>query len=256
MTFANLGHNLNDMKRQHLFTIVNFLLGFLTRKSLPTSVGFFAFSMIVATANAADPSWQKLAPHLNNSQQLIWVEPAALFQSKMKLYEKQNGQWKLITLSQMPSEFSVVIGLTGFADPSVKTEGDKKTPTGIYSFGSFFGKDNAVYTHWKYRQVTADDKWIDDQTHPDYNKWIVGETTAKSFEKLLRTDELYDQAAVINYNMNPIVPGKGSAIFMHIWRGELLGTAGCVAMKKEYLEKVLHWMDQTKNPQILLSDVN
>jgi L,D-peptidoglycan transpeptidase YkuD (ErfK/YbiS/YcfS/YnhG family) len=223
---------------------------------LPISLGFLLISIVCRHANAADPSWEKLAPRLTKTQQLIWVEPAALFQSKIKLYAKEDGQWQLVTLEDMPTEFPVVIGLAGFADPSVKTEGDKKTPTGLYSFGTFFGKDKASFLHWKYRQVTADDKWIDDPTHPDYNKWITGDTTAKSYEKLFRSDEVYDQAAVIDYNMNPIVPGKGSAIFMHIWRGELLGTAGCVAMKKEYLVKVLHWMDQTKNPQILFSDVN
>jgi L,D-peptidoglycan transpeptidase YkuD (ErfK/YbiS/YcfS/YnhG family) len=250
------------MKAQLIFTIGNILSGVLTRKK----IGRFLFLCVlhsVAIANAAnskaansDPDWKKLAPHLNQASQLIWVEPAPLFQSKIKLYEKQDNVWKSVRLENMPAEFPAVIGMLGYADPARKTEGDKKTPTGIYSFGDrFFGKDNASFAHWKYKQVTDADKWIDDQTHPDYNKWIVGETTAKSYETLLRGDDQYDQAAVIGYNMNPIVPGKGSAIFMHVWRNELLGTAGCVAMKKEYLEKVLHWMDQSKNPQILLSDV-
>ena len=223
----------------------------------PSSIlGLTLLILTSVSAFAADPNWQKIAPLLKNSQQLLWVEPSSTFQSSMKLYEKKQGRWQLIQLPQMPSEFPVVIGLLGFADPSKKTEGDKKSPMGLYSFGSFFGKADQAFTHWKYKRVTEDDKWIDDPTHSDYNKWIVGPTTAKSYESLLRKDDVYDLAAVINYNTNPIVPGAGSAIFMHIWRGSIIGTAGCVAMNKENLEKVLHWFEQSKNPQILMSDVN
>lgn len=208
------------------------------------------------TAKAAEPNWEKLKPLLGKSQQLLWVEPTSTFQSDMQIFEKTQGQWKLATITHLPQRFPVVIGLFGFADPKDKTEGDKKSPTGLYGFGGLFGKFPQSFPNEKYKQVTVADKWIDDQTHPDYNKWIVGETTAKSFEYLLRKDQAYDMAAVINYNMNPIVPGKGSAIFMHIWSGSVIGTAGCVAMNKDNLDQVLHWMDQNKNPQILMGDVN
>lgn len=208
------------------------------------------------SARAADPDWKKLGHLLQKSQQLVWVEPSATFRTSIKLYEKKQNHWQLIQLSSMPSEFPGVIGLLGFANPGQKTEGDKKSPTGLYSFGRFFGKSDQTFQQWKYQRVTSADKWIDDAAHPDYNKWIVGDTTAKSFENLLRQDEVYDLAAVINYNMNPVKSGAGSAIFMHIWRGSLIGTAGCVAMNREHLEKVLHWLDQNKNPQILMSGVN
>jgi L,D-peptidoglycan transpeptidase YkuD (ErfK/YbiS/YcfS/YnhG family) len=251
LTFAINGHRLKNMKRQGILTFVNFFIfAFVAVAALATAL------LTAPSAQAADPSWQKISSHLKNSRQLLWVEPASLFQSRMKLYEKQNGRWALVTLPGMPSEFPVVIGLLGFASPAQKREGDKKTPKGIYSFGDFFGKADAAYSHWKYKTVTVADKWIDDPTHPDYNKWIGGETTAKSYENLWREDGLYDPAAVIDYNRSPIVPGRGSAIFMHVWRGPIFGTAGCVAMKKENLEKVLHWMDEKKNPQILLSDVD
>jgi L,D-peptidoglycan transpeptidase YkuD (ErfK/YbiS/YcfS/YnhG family) len=215
-----------------------------------------AIAAASVSAQASEPDWKKLTPLLQKSQQLVWVEPSSTFRSSIKLYEKKQDRWQLIELASMPSEFPVVIGLLGFANPGQKAEGDKKSPTGLYSFGRFFGKNDQTFLHWKYQRVTVEDKWIDDATHPDYNKWIVGNTTAKSFENLLRQDEVYDLAAVINYNMNPIKPGAGSAIFMHIWRGSLIGTAGCVAMNKENLEKVLRWLDQNKNPQILMGDVN
>jgi L,D-peptidoglycan transpeptidase YkuD (ErfK/YbiS/YcfS/YnhG family) len=40
---------------------------------------------------------------------------------------------------------------------------------------------------------------------------------------------------VIGYNMEPVVPGAGSAIFVHIATADFAPTAGCVAIKREVL---------------------
>jgi L,D-peptidoglycan transpeptidase YkuD (ErfK/YbiS/YcfS/YnhG family) len=50
-----------------------------------------------------------------------------------------------------------------------------------------------------------------------------------------REDDLYDALVVIGYNMEPIVPGAGSAIFLHIATPDFAPTAGCVAVQKEVL---------------------
>ena len=59
----------------------------------------------------------------------------------------------------------------------------------------------------------------------------------KSHEKLWRDDDVYDLLAVLDYNMNPIVAGKGSAIFIHLARpdnnGGFTNTEGCLALRKE-----------------------
>jgi L,D-peptidoglycan transpeptidase YkuD (ErfK/YbiS/YcfS/YnhG family) len=50
-----------------------------------------------------------------------------------------------------------------------------------------------------------------------------------------RDDDLYDALVVIGYNMGPIIPGAGSAIFLHIASPDFAPTAGCVAVAKEVL---------------------
>ncbi len=35
-------------------------------------------------------------------------------------------------------------------------------------------------------------------------------------KNLYRKDNIYDLIVVLNYNMNPIIKNKGSAIFIHI----------------------------------------
>jgi L,D-peptidoglycan transpeptidase YkuD (ErfK/YbiS/YcfS/YnhG family) len=50
-----------------------------------------------------------------------------------------------------------------------------------------------------------------------------------------REDGLYDVLVVIGYNMEPVIPGAGSAIFLHVATADFAPTAGCVAINKEVL---------------------
>ena len=49
-------------------------------------------------------------------------------------------------------------------------------------------------------------------------------------ERMWREDHLYDLLAVLGYNDDPVVPGKGSAIFLHMAKPGYLPTQGCVAL--------------------------
>jgi len=60
-----------------------------------------------------------------------------------------------------------------------------------------------------------------------------------SAEQMWRDDDLYDLLVVIRYNMEPVIPGAGSAIFLHIATPDFAPTAGCVAVKKEVLLSLL-----------------
>jgi L,D-peptidoglycan transpeptidase YkuD (ErfK/YbiS/YcfS/YnhG family) len=50
-----------------------------------------------------------------------------------------------------------------------------------------------------------------------------------------REDHLYDLLVVLGYNDDPVVPGKGSAIFLHLAKPGYLPTQGCVALVYEDL---------------------
>jgi L,D-peptidoglycan transpeptidase YkuD (ErfK/YbiS/YcfS/YnhG family) len=44
---------------------------------------------------------------------------------------------------------------------------------------------------------------------------------------------------VLNYNINPIIKNKGSAIFLHIAKNSYQKTKGCIALKKKHLIEIL-----------------
>ena len=50
-------------------------------------------------------------------------------------------------------------------------------------------------------------------------------------EKLYRIDDVYDIIINLNYNQNPTIKIKGSAIFIHCSFEDNRSTNGCVALK-------------------------
>ncbi|HRZ36888.1 MAG TPA: hypothetical protein P5534_11050, partial [Candidatus Paceibacterota bacterium] len=74
-----------------------------------------------------------------------------------------------------------------------------------------------------------------------------------SCEKMRLSNGLYDAGIVIEYNTAPIVPGRGSALFVHVWDGDgRKATAGCVALDRARLRDLLRWLDAKANPVIAL----
>ena len=56
--------------------------------------------------------------------------------------------------------------------------------------------------------------------------------------------------AVIEYNMHPVVPGRGSGIFLHVQIGK--ATSGCVGLPRPALVRVLRWLRRDALPQIAI----
>jgi len=115
-----------------------------------------------------------------------------------------------------------------------RKEGDKITPKGIYSLGKLYYRSDRVkkpLTKLSTKKITKDMGWCNDPNNIFYNKEIKINNKIKC-EKLFRKDNSYDYLIVINYNRKNILPGKGSAIFIHLTKN-YKHTAGCIALKKK-----------------------
>ncbi|NBR05501.1 MAG: hypothetical protein EBT92_07005 [Planctomycetes bacterium] len=168
-------------------------------------------------------------------------------QGKLAYYGRNGPNWEVVG-----KEIPIVVGMNGITKPEIKKEGDGKTPAGLYRIGLGFGYGEKAETNLAYKQMTKDDLWIDDDASPDYNRMVKAPTLAKSFEFMRRDDNAYKLGAVIEYNTNPIIAGKGSAIFMHLWSGPTKPTAGCIAMSEENMTFLFRWLDKNKGPMILI----
>jgi L,D-peptidoglycan transpeptidase YkuD (ErfK/YbiS/YcfS/YnhG family) len=65
-----------------------------------------------------------------------------------------------------------------------------------------------------------------------------------------RSPTAYRNLAVIAYNRNPVVPGRGSGIFFHVSTGR--PTLGCVSLPLSQLITVLRWLKPRSAPLIVI----
>lgn len=122
-----------------------------------------------------------------------------------------------------------------------KREGDGATPTGIYPLRRVFYRPDRgprPETGLPVEALAPADGWCDAPGDPAYNRHVVLPYGA-SAERLWREDHLYDIVVVIGHNDDPVVPGAGSAIFLHVAAPGLAPTEGCVALEKSDLVALL-----------------
>ena len=113
-----------------------------------------------------------------------------------------------------------------------KTEGDGATPVGIFPLREVFyraDRINLPTCSLMTKIIARHDGWCDASGDTNYNKFIRL-PSAMSAENLWRDDRVYDVIVVMGYNDDPAIPGKGSAIFMHVATPDFAPTAGCVAL--------------------------
>ncbi|MBI3547952.1 MAG: L,D-transpeptidase family protein [Elusimicrobia bacterium] len=124
-----------------------------------------------------------------------------------------------------------------------KREGDGATPAGEFSLRKVYYRPDRVAredlaTALPVEAIMPDDGWCDDPAAPEYNR-PVKLPFKPSHEDLWLKSAVYDIVVVIGYNDEPPIPGKGSAIFLHVAHDDYRPTAGCVALSRRDLLQVL-----------------
>lgn len=184
-------------------------------------------------------------------------------QGKAQLFERptKKSAWKAVGKS-----FPVVVGVKGMAWgkelnelPSdtgrvlMKTEGDGKSPAGIFMLTSAFASTEQK-VKLPFTKLIESTECVDDVKSNHYNKIVdkfqVGVYDWKSSEKMLAVGEQYDLGIFVAHNSERM-KGAGSCIFLHIWKDANSGTAGCTAMERANIEKIFGWIDSKKNPVLI-----
>ena len=136
-----------------------------------------------------------------------------------------------------------------------RAEGDGVTPVGRHRIEAVLVRPDRVWNAYGKRMASGHtifgegfigltDGWSDDPADPAYNRRV---RLPRRFghEALRRPDPMYDIVAVLDWNRHPVVPGRGSAIFLHVWRRPRHPTAGCVALRAADLVWILRrWTRQ------------
>ena len=147
-------------------------------------------------------------------------------------------------------QFRCCVGKNKFSKK--KTEGDKKTPIGIFELGDLYYRADRFkkpFTNLKSHKINKNMGWCNDVNHKKYNKLIKINNNFK-YEKMFRKDYKYDYIIPINYNIKNTKIGKGSAIFIHLTKN-YKGTAGCIALKKKDFLILIKLINQKTKIKIL-----
>ena len=147
---------------------------------------------------------------------------------------KKSGYLKYKNL-----RFRCALGKAGIKKK--EKEGDNVTPKGIFNIIKMYyrpDKIKNITTDVKKIKIKKNMGWCDDSRSDSYNQQIKLPNKF-GHEKLFRNDNLYDLILVLNYNINPTIKYKGSAIFIHIAKNSYKKTKGCIALKKEHLIKLI-----------------
>jgi L,D-peptidoglycan transpeptidase YkuD (ErfK/YbiS/YcfS/YnhG family) len=122
-------------------------------------------------------------------------------------------------------------------------EGDGTTPLGTFRLGPVvYGIEADPGTAFRYRRLTCGDWWDEDPRSPTYNRFRhlrcgAGPPFRGGSEALWRATVAYRLFAVVGYNMRPVVPGRGSGIFLHVDTGH--ATNGCISLPEPRLRGLL-----------------
>ena len=167
--------------------------------------------------------------------------------AKLSLFRRQGSCFRLIA-----GPYSAFVGVHGLS--SSHREGDGTTPIGLFGISTtMYGILPNPGVSYRYHQLVCGDWWDEDPRSQNYNHFVhVGCGTAPPFagnsEALWQKSPQYDYFASISYNVGPVVAGRGSAIFLHVSKGD--PTTGCVSIALVNLVKVLRMLAPSLRPLI------
>ena len=145
------------------------------------------------------------------------------------------------TLTVADRSFVCALGKGGVVPGNAKREGDGATPAGVWKLRAGFWRADRLEMPagpLAFSPIAPDMVWDDDPASPTYNTLQRRLATGHP-ERLMREDHVYDIVVPLGFNDGPIVPGRGSAIFLHVAREGYTPTAGCVALAREDLLALL-----------------
>jgi L,D-peptidoglycan transpeptidase YkuD (ErfK/YbiS/YcfS/YnhG family) len=160
------------------------------------------------------------------------LSPAAQTEAESLEYRDGRLRW---------SRGSAAAAVGGAGVRADKHEGDGATPAGTYPLVSILYRPDRIaapQSRLPVKPLAPSDGWVDDPADVNYNRPVSLPYPADA-EQMWREDDLYDALVIIGYNLEPVVPGAGSAIFLHIATPDFAPTAGCVAVRREILLRLL-----------------
>lgn len=206
-------------------------------------------SLLVPGPHGDPPLPDRLADTGGGSQLITAVAPApGSTTGRLTWWDRWAGGWH--EAGSAPARF----GANGLTEGATRTQGTNTTPAGLYALPYAFGIAHApAGTAYRYRRVTPDSWWCQDNASESYNRWVEplpADCAPGEAEHLTTYTTQYAHALVIDFNYEHPVRGRGAGIFLHVnGKG---ATAGCVSVPEGAMRALLRWANPRRQPHIAI----
>jgi L,D-peptidoglycan transpeptidase YkuD (ErfK/YbiS/YcfS/YnhG family) len=204
-----------------------------------------------AARAACPPTLANQLASTGSATQLVTVVSVrrASTSGMLRAWEKRGECW-----APVAGPWAAWLGKRGISED--KREGDRTTPSGAFPFNPvMYGLGPNPGVRYRYHRIVCGDWWVEDSRSPFYNRFKHVPCGSKppfriTSEDMSRSPTAYRHLAVIDYNTSPIVPGRGSGIFLHVSHGN--PTLGCVSLPLPQLLTILRWLRPASQPLIVI----
>ncbi len=147
----------------------------------------------------------------------------------LSLWNKTGDAWKC--------DFQSYCGYGQKGFKINRREGDMTTPAGSFPILYAFGQEENPGTNMEYRKITENSYFssVPDKT---YNTWVEDPNFSKKSDKLFGVYQ-FKYGMNIGFNFDPIVPGKGSGIFIHCRTYNRWWSHGCISLPEKMMVELL-----------------
>jgi L,D-peptidoglycan transpeptidase YkuD (ErfK/YbiS/YcfS/YnhG family) len=169
--------------------------------------------------------------------------------ASLRLWQKRDGCWRPVA-----GPWTAWLGGRGVS--AARREGDRTTPVGSFGIGPvMYGVAPNPGVRYRYRRIVCGDWWVEDPRSPHYNQFrhiACGATPPfrVTTGDMSESPTAYRHLAFIRFNTDPVVPGRGSAIFLHASTGR--PTLGCISLPVPQLVPTLRWLRPASAPRIVI----
>jgi L,D-peptidoglycan transpeptidase YkuD (ErfK/YbiS/YcfS/YnhG family) len=208
-------------------------------------------AVALAAACPASPANGLRSPPPAATRQLITVQAATTrtTYATARIWRRSAACW-----TPVGGPYPARVGWNGLR--ASRREGDGTTPIGTFALSStMYGIAANPGVRFRYVRLRCGDWWVEDPRSAAYNTFQrIGCGVAPPFRvttpDMSKSRRAYVHLAVVEFNMHPVVPGRGSGIFLHAQTGG--STNGCISLRRADLVRVLRWLAPSPAPYIAI----
>jgi L,D-peptidoglycan transpeptidase YkuD (ErfK/YbiS/YcfS/YnhG family) len=207
-----------------------------------------AVHVVAAAIAASCPSYPTVPAA---TTQLITVSATRLrtTSATLQTWQRVDGCWRPVA-----GPYTARVGWNGLR--ANRREGDGTTPIGTFPIlPRMYGSAPNPGVSFRYTRLRCGDWWVEDPASRAYNTFQrIGCGVRPPFKvttpDMSKSPRAYEFLAVVGFNAAPVVPGRGSGIFLHVQVHS--STNGCVSLPRSQLLRVLQWLRPVPRPEIVI----